>query len=60
MQREVTTTGPDQPARLAARLMLDRKLGCLPVVDGGRRLLGIVTEADLVGLAVRWLEEQHR
>jgi len=29
-----------------------RKIGCLPVVEGGR-LVGILTEADFVGLVAR-------
>ena len=58
MQRDVVTVGPRQPARVAARLMLERKLGCLPVVEEDRRLVGILTEADFVGLALRWLDEQ--
>jgi CBS domain-containing protein len=36
----------------AARLMLERKIGCLPVL-AGRRLVGIVTESDFVALAAR-------
>lgn len=57
MQKDVSTVGPREPARLAARLMLERKLGCLPVVEDENRLVGIVTEADFVGLALKWLEE---
>ena len=32
---------------VAARLMVERKIGSLPVVDGGR-VIGIVTETDLL------------
>jgi len=32
----------------AARLLLEHGFGCLPVVDGEGRLLGIVTETDLL------------
>jgi len=39
--------GPDRPARDGARLMLDHRIGALPVLDGGR-LVGIVTETDIV------------
>lgn len=41
------TADPDQDIRQAARVMLDRKYGCLPVVEGSR-LIGIVTESDFV------------
>lgn len=50
MQTEVWTIHPDAPADAAARLMLDRRIGCLPVVEAGR-LIGIITEADLVEAA---------
>lgn len=56
MMMKVTTIGPDVPAIEAATLMLERKLGCLPVVDEGGRLVGILTEADFVELARRYLE----
>jgi acetoin utilization protein AcuB len=36
----------------AAALMLDREIGCLPVVHG-RRLRGIVTRGDILGYQVR-------
>src|SRR5215203_778579 len=34
MRSEVLTTTPDAPLRDAARLMLERKIGCLVVLDG--------------------------
>jgi CBS domain-containing protein len=42
--------GPDATIREAALLMADRKIGCLPVVEGGR-LIGLVTETDVL----RWV-----
>jgi acetoin utilization protein AcuB len=47
MSAPVTTVGADEPMEQAARMMLERKLGSLPVIDGGR-LAGIVTETDLL------------
>lgn len=35
MTRSVIITGPDQEARDAARLMLEHKIGALPVLEGG-------------------------
>lgn len=49
MSAEVHTTSPDTPVSQAARVMIERKIGCLPVVDG-EKLVGIVTETDLVRL----------
>ncbi len=39
----------------AARVMRDRKIGGLPVVEG-ERLVGIVTETDLLNYLIRVLE----
>jgi CBS domain-containing membrane protein len=47
MTPNVVTAAPDQDIREAARVMLDNKYGCLPVVEG-TRLVGIVTESDFV------------
>jgi CBS domain-containing membrane protein len=51
MHNEVVTTTPDTPLADAARLMLDRKIGCLVVVENGK-IVGILTEADFVKLAL--------
>jgi len=47
MSTGVIIIGPDQNARNAARLMLEHKIGALPVLDGGR-LIGIITETDVL------------
>ena len=52
MTRSVITIGPDRPAAEGARLMLDHKIGALPVLDAGR-LIGILTETDIVRAFVR-------
>ena len=52
MTRSVITIGPDSPAREGARLMLDHRIGALPVLDDGR-LIGIITETDIVRAFVR-------
>ena len=52
MTTELITTTPDTPLVEAARLMAHRKLGCLPVVEGGK-LVGILTEGDFVNLAAK-------
>lgn len=49
MIQGVVTASPGQDIRDAARIMLDHKFGCLPVVEG-HRLVGIVTESDFVRL----------
>ena len=52
MATEVVTTSPDTSLIEAARLLTERKIGCLPVVDNGR-LVGILTEGDFVALIAR-------
>jgi CBS domain-containing protein len=52
MTTDPITTAPDAPLAEAARIMLERKIGCLPVVERGR-LIGILTESDFVRLALR-------
>jgi CBS domain-containing membrane protein len=52
MTSDVITTAPDTPLSEAARVLVERKIGCLPVVEAGR-LVGIITEGDFVALATR-------
>jgi acetoin utilization protein AcuB len=52
MSRSVITIGPDRPARDGAQLMLEHKIGALPVLDDGH-LVGIITETDIVRAFVR-------
>jgi CBS domain-containing membrane protein len=50
MSADVVTTTPDTPLEQAARMLIERKIGCLPVVGADGRLAGILTEADFVAL----------
>ena len=52
MTKKLVTVGPRQDAKEAALLMLDNKVGALPVVDRGQ-LVGIVTETDLLRAFVK-------
>lgn len=45
------TVTPDTPIWQAAELMIERKIGGLPVMEGGR-LVGIVTTSDIMRLVV--------
>jgi len=47
MTNDPISIAPDAPLAAAARLMLERKIGALPVVEEGR-LVGILTESDFV------------
>ncbi len=47
MHKKVTTCSPRTLVEEAGRLMRPAKIGCLPVVDGGK-LVGIITNVDLL------------
>lgn len=48
MTRSVVSIEPDMPVSHIARLMLSRNISAVPVVDPGGRLVGIVSEGDLM------------
>lgn len=52
MTTDPLTVGPDAPLAEAARIMLERKVGCLPVIEDGK-LVGILTESDFVRLGLK-------
>lgn len=52
MTREVLTASPLDPVEEAARVMRDRKIGCLPVLEGAA-LVGIITGPDLLDALMR-------
>ena len=55
MHRDVVSVPPELSVSKAARILLENKYGCLPVVDDDHRLVGIVTEADFLRLTVQLL-----
>lgn len=46
--RTLTTSGPDITIQEAAQLMAERNIGALPIVDASDRLIGIISERDIV------------
>ena len=52
MAREITTADPEDPIEQAAMAMHERKIGCLPVVEGDD-LVGILTASDVMAALVR-------
>jgi acetoin utilization protein AcuB len=52
MTRHPETADPDDAVEDAARTMRQRKIGCLPVLEGGR-LAGIITGLDLLDAILR-------
>jgi CBS domain-containing protein len=51
--KPVTTATADMPVRDAAQIFVESRIGCLPVVDAQGRLIGIVTQTDLL----KWLAQ---
>jgi len=48
MTREVVAVPPDASLKEAARLLVERRVSGLPVVDAGGRVVGVVSETDVV------------
>jgi len=51
MTKSVRTIAPDALALEAVDLLLDHKIGCVPVVTEDGQLVGIVTETDFLRVA---------
>jgi CBS domain-containing protein len=51
MSKRLITVRPEATRADAAALMLRNRVGCLPVVDSDGKLVGIVTETDLIRAA---------
>ncbi|MGO9611837.1 MAG: CBS domain-containing protein [Dissulfurispiraceae bacterium] len=50
MTSPATTIRPDEDTREAARILNEKKIKRLPVVDDEGRLIGIISRADIVGM----------
>lgn len=57
MASNVTTVNPTTPLRDAVRILYENKFGCVPVVEGENRLVGLLTVTDLLGVLDRVLSE---
>ncbi len=57
MTPDPITVRRDTTIRDAAKLMLDNKIGGLPVVDEENKVVGIITESDIFRLLVEELAE---
>jgi CBS domain-containing protein len=56
MSDRVVTTNPEASVLEAALVMHNRRFGCLPVVDGEGRLVGILSRNDLLEVLVSQLQ----
>ena len=48
----------DEPLTVVVEYFIENKLGCLPVVDVDKKVLGIVTSSDFIKLCRTLLQEQ--
>lgn len=53
MSQPAITIGPDSPVEQAARLMYDRRVKRLPVVNKAGRLVGIISRVDVLAVFSR-------
>lgn len=51
MSREVITVDPEMPVEQLAALLWEKRISGAPVVDAGGKLVGVVTESDLIDQA---------
>ena len=58
MSQHVLTVTPDTPLQNAATLMIEKRIGGMPVVDDARRVIGVITETDIFKALVEILVEQ--
>jgi acetoin utilization protein AcuB len=56
MTRELIAVRPETLFRAAARVMLDSRISCLPVVDADKHCVGIVTLRDVLRWTITELE----
>jgi acetoin utilization protein AcuB len=59
MVHDVITTSENTPLEEAAHLMLDRRIGSLPVMREGK-LVGIITESDMYRAFMELLAARHK
>jgi CBS domain-containing protein len=57
MRTKIATTTADTVLTTALKMMLENKFGCLPVVDDKQHLVGIITDEDIIRLAIKLLEK---
>ncbi len=49
MSKELVTAAPDADIKEVARLMREKQVGCVPIVDSGK-LVGLISERDFLAL----------
>ena len=57
MERDIPSISPETSTLDAIRVMQSRRISCLPIVED-RKLVGMITEADILDVTRQLLEEQ--
>ena len=57
MTKDPVALNPEDAIAKAVVLMVERKYGCLPIVQKDRTLCGIITQLDILKIAARILKE---
>jgi predicted transcriptional regulator len=58
MTRDVMTIPPDMSVRDAAKALFEREISGLPVVDENKNVVGMITEKEIIGMALPKFTEQ--
>jgi acetoin utilization protein AcuB len=53
MVREPITINPDADVETAARIIFEKKIGGMPVVNGDNRVIGVITVTDILGAFIK-------
>lgn len=53
MTKDVLTVSPDTTVIAAAKIMLEKKVSGLPVLDASHKLVGMITESDVFRMLVK-------
>jgi len=59
MTRDPLTLSPDDELREAVELLINEKVGGIPVVDGAEGIVGIVTYVDVLRCFLNRLQEEQ-
>ena len=59
MTKKVVTVDPDTPLQDAAQLMIEHRIGGLPVVDADKHVIGVITETDIFKAFVMLLSNER-
>jgi len=59
MRTEIATTTAATNLKEALTDMLENKFGCMPVIDDQGHLIGIITDEDIIRLAIKLLGKEE-